>query len=402
MVVDAIPPHVTAYVGGENDLDCCLYALWRDDQLLVLQAPPVLSAHEDPSTFDTASRERSTSDFCFGLEKIAALVHKLDFSRANWAYLTTRTDGSFNVIYKNKPLHPMISPGNLLAPLVEESEIITTKFISCEQRQGLWNGTEVDIMIGWNDQWMKLVEREIEGHRCLRGLDLTFEVLGHVTRDGQVIGIMTESATGRMVEYPDRAAVYDAITKVQSRGLLYSVQESNIMIADGKVRLLSLASIRKMRSGEGSAAEANRFHWDALRKLFEKLFQYPNFMPPPQCIRQQTVKILAPVPPLYKPPATNLATHPLFKIFVFASASSSSARKGTARQPITSRALEHYHTSHAQQHAQRSVTYRRHDMTPYTRHAPRSRHHPPSVGLLLRYPSSDASSETDSCVSLSL
>ncbi len=213
---------------------------------------------------------------------------------------------------------------------------------------------------------------------------------------------MTESATGRMVEYPDRAAVYDAITKVQSRGLLYSVQESNIMIVDGKVRLLSLASIRKIRSGEDSAAEANRFHWDALRKLFEKLFQYPNFMPPPQSIRQQTVKILAPVPPLYKSLATNLGTNPLFKIFVFASASSSPARKGTARQPITSRALEHYHTSHAQQHAQRSVTYRRHDMTPYTRHAPRSRHHPPSVGLLLRYPSSDASSETDSCVSLSL
>lgn len=41
----------------------------------------------------------------------------------------------------------------------------------------------------------------LTGHRLMRGLDLTYEVLGHVTRDEQVIGLMLEPAYGRRIEF---------------------------------------------------------------------------------------------------------------------------------------------------------------------------------------------------------
>ncbi|KAJ8522187.1 hypothetical protein ONZ45_g1214 [Pleurotus djamor] len=365
---DAIAPHVTAYVGGENDVDCCLYALWRDGRMLVIQAAPVLATDEDPTFLSVTDMERLTSEFNYGLEKISLLLPILDFNRSNWAYLVNRDDGSQSIIYKSKPMHRMISAGRTWAPLVDESEIVTTKFLSAEYRQGIWKGMNV-------------------GQRALRGLDLTFDVLGHVTRDGCIVGIMTESVTGRMVEYPDRSIVYDAITKVQSRGLIYSVQESNIMVVDGKVRLLSLSSIRKFTPGD-RFVDVNRFHWDALSRLFDKLFAYPNFMSPLHSLQQRTVKVLAPTPPLSR----HMPCDPLFKIFVFANIPPPSMKKlsSTKKQALSVRSLErhHEHSHHPQS--------RRHSATPYQRHPPHTRNIPSQSRLLLISSDSDTSSETDS------
>lgn len=37
------------------------------------------------------------------------------------------------------------------------------------------------------------------------GLDLTYEVYGHLVRDGRLVGLVLEPAMGRLVEFRDRA-----------------------------------------------------------------------------------------------------------------------------------------------------------------------------------------------------
>lgn len=63
----------------------------------------------------------------------------------------------------------------------------------------------IDIHMGWDDFSLQTMERETIARRYIRGLDLSFEVLGHLTRDGNVIGLVMEASRGRVMEYHDRA-----------------------------------------------------------------------------------------------------------------------------------------------------------------------------------------------------
>lgn len=56
--------------------------------------------------------------------------------------------------------------------------------------------------------WLQLLERETVGRRAMLGLNLSYEVLGHLVQDGNVVGLVLEASKGRMVEYRDRAKVY--------------------------------------------------------------------------------------------------------------------------------------------------------------------------------------------------
>jgi len=44
------------------------------------------------------------------------------------------------------------------------------------------------------------------GYRAVQGLDVTFEVLGHlISKDGTVIGLVSKAAWGRMIKPSDAA-----------------------------------------------------------------------------------------------------------------------------------------------------------------------------------------------------
>ncbi|TFK36585.1 hypothetical protein BDQ12DRAFT_609610, partial [Crucibulum laeve] len=131
----------------------------------------------------------------------------------------------------------------LWAASIDESEIEITTWITCEERQGRWNNQDVDLYIAWNNETSsyKWANGQMRGYRFLQGLDLCYEILGHVIFKGRIIGIMTEPSNGRLVEKQDRTLVYTAISRLEERRLYDSPRPENIMISrDGKIRLLAV------------------------------------------------------------------------------------------------------------------------------------------------------------------
>ncbi|KAJ6578796.1 hypothetical protein DFH09DRAFT_1148338 [Mycena vulgaris] len=295
-------PNVTFYVGSDNDWDGRMFCFERGPHSLVIQTPELVLPGYSVFSRTPEGDRQYMSTFQFDLEKISTMVKTFVFGKTNWAYLICK-DGSYRLRYKEKPIQPIACPP--WATLIPETDLIYTKYINAEDREALWNGRTVDCFVGWNDRWRDFVDCEMRGHRLLKGLDVTFEVLGHILRDGEIVGLVTEHpGDDRRVEYEDRAAVYAAVRKVQSRGLIISLNDSNISIHNRKVRLLGMASVRKFSEFKDPDDAAEIFHWQALSEIFDELRQHPNLLPSLRCLQMDAVPFI-PVPSPEKPLVTD-------------------------------------------------------------------------------------------------
>lgn len=161
--------------------------------------------------------------------------------------------------------------------------------------------------MGWDgdDEQMKTLELSMQGYQYVRGMDLTYEVLGHVMRDGSVIGLMTEPHIGRIMQSCDRALLYDAVSRMERRRLVHMGPTTpNLIIQNGKVRLINLACIRHFNDDqeEDFKATAAIRHWENLEKVFSQMdpstFYYiPNYLRD----RQQKLHLLPAVPSVERP-----------------------------------------------------------------------------------------------------
>ncbi|KAJ7161052.1 hypothetical protein C8R46DRAFT_1106363 [Mycena filopes] len=292
--------NVTLYVGSDNEPDGRLFLFENGGHSLVIQAPELKLPGYTFFNEDIEADEMYRTTHYLDLQKIANLVKDIEFNKTNWCYLITRKDGSHRLRYSERAIRPISCLP--WAPLILEEEIIYTKYLTAEDREGLWNGRVVNCMIGWNDRWRSIVDFSMRGHRLLLGLDVTFEVLGHIVRNGIIVGLMTEHvADDRRVEYCDRAAVYAAVVQVQSKGLIISLNESNIIIHKGKVRLMGMESVRKFSEVEDVDRAVANFHWRTLSAIFEELRQHSNLVVPLlRCFRSDPVPFI-PVPSPEKP-----------------------------------------------------------------------------------------------------
>ncbi|KAJ7456984.1 hypothetical protein FB451DRAFT_1275509 [Mycena latifolia] len=292
--------NITLYVGCDNDWEGRFFCFERGPHALVIQTPELKLPGYTPFRAPDPEGDRLyISAYKFDLEKISTIVNSFVFGKTNWAYLVTRKDGSYRLHYKEKPMRPISCPA--WAPLIPETDLIYTKYITAEDREAIWNGRVVDCFVGWTDRWRDIVDHAMRGHRLLKGLDVTYEVLGHIVRNGEIIGLMTEQAVDdRRVEYKDRAAVYAAVTKVQSRGLIISLNETSISMHRGTVRLLGTQSVRKFSEVKDPEDAADKYHWQTLAAMFDELRQHPNPMPLLRCVQMDVVPFI-PVPSPEKP-----------------------------------------------------------------------------------------------------
>ncbi|ESK80766.1 hypothetical protein Moror_15446, partial [Moniliophthora roreri MCA 2997] len=95
------------------------------------------------------------------------------------------------------------------------------------------------------------LEAIMRGLWLARDADVFFTPLGHLTQDDDIIGFVFEPIHGRMVEYRDRALVYEAFYRLKQLNVAISPLgfpehendsfgfEEQIMIADGKVRFVT-------------------------------------------------------------------------------------------------------------------------------------------------------------------
>jgi hypothetical protein len=271
---DIIPRHATVMVGGGNSHTGRYYVLLKDEQLLVVQATPCYEHFFLSTIFDEATWEYLSREHEYGIEIIQSLLNVVEFGRSNWSYLVNY-GGTYRLIYKDVPVRHLSCP--TWATLVDEGDVQITQWVSGEQRHGLWRGREVDLLVAWGEEYALSIENNTRGHRLLLGLDLTFEVLGHILRDGRVVGLMTEPAYGRLMDFRDRSLVYEAIAKLQKHGILYKEchHAPNIMISDGKVRFLQTVHMRRLPPVE-LAKEAEYWHWKTLEDSFNEIGDRPN------------------------------------------------------------------------------------------------------------------------------
>lgn len=150
----------------------------------------------------------------------------------------------------------------------------------CAVLPGWWNGREVDIYEPVVPSCEKLVEWQSGGHLIMQRMGLkrfTFELLGHLTRDGVVIGNVFEASHGRLVEFSDRAAVYEAVATIQRKNVIYrDISTGEIFITGTGVRFgQGVSSVIFVPDKNKLEEEADWWHWGKLERLFNKLKDAP-------------------------------------------------------------------------------------------------------------------------------
>lgn len=134
-----------------------------------------------------------------------------------------------------------------------------------------------DIVYAWSPTEFTKLDAAMCGYRAAHGLDLTFEVYGHLLdRNGRIIGLVSEAAWGRMVKPSDNALVHWAIAKLEKRGLIYKGCLTNrFVIANNKVRLVELNQIARYyyEDPKKFKQDSKKYHWSQLKQLFQELDQ---------------------------------------------------------------------------------------------------------------------------------
>ncbi|KAJ7756340.1 hypothetical protein B0H16DRAFT_1315140, partial [Mycena metata] len=205
------------------------------------------------------------------------LLPTIEFGATNWGYLVG-SNNNYRIVAKTRQLCVSLLPW---CPLVDERDITITRFLWAEDREGVWNGIEVDVFMVVDTS--VYLENMMAGYRLLieRNLEhLAYPVVGHVVRRGtaEICGLMTEPSYGRMAEYKDKSAVYKAISEIErARLLLTGIYTSNVMITnDGKVHFLanSVCALKRQATDPTvRAKEIEEYHWTRLEILFEELKQ---------------------------------------------------------------------------------------------------------------------------------
>lgn len=296
--------HLTYHLGGGYDSDGSYYPLLRDGKILYLQADPVVSPEYDPEPHVTdsnrAERIRAIDNYDGFLSTIQTLLDEIEFDRGDWAYLLREDDGSFRLAYKNRPA---LLTKNIWAPLIDEKDIAITcnRWSMMDYREGqcyslcgsvwifklsyipkgLWNGREVDVYEPVMPSWASLVDAQSMGHMIMQrqGLkDMTFEILGHLVRDGVLVGNVFEPCHGRLIEFSDRGVVYAAIARLQQSNIIYrALHTKEIFITESGVRFgPGLSSVIFVSDKEELEWKAEYWHWGQLKQIFDELKLAPN------------------------------------------------------------------------------------------------------------------------------
>ncbi|GLB44523.1 hypothetical protein LshimejAT787_1701500 [Lyophyllum shimeji] len=272
-----IPQGVVAYITGAND-KVRRYLLWKNEDLVVIQAPPLPHLAGPPdSEPDTEYNPEIDKMFFYGLEEIQTVIHTIEFGKTNWGYLVHNPARGYEVMQKQKTL-PKVTCGTWTR-LVSRREITFTRFWDIGGWNGYWKGQEVDVFMAYDAYSIDTLDREMWGYLALQGLDLTYEALGHVVEDdGTIVGLMFKPTVGRLLEYRDRALAYNALARIQARGLVFcGAQEyTNFTVMHGKIRITNLASIWYFPDEKRRNEEADIRHWQTLERWFPVLKYVPE------------------------------------------------------------------------------------------------------------------------------
>ena len=111
--------------------------LLRDGKILFVQAQPIpFLANHGPIEMNKAYNSLLTS--------IQILLDDIEFGRGDWMYLLRDEDGGERLVYKRKPL---VISNFIWAPLIDETEIETTRWGIYGTREGRSTSTKLVIYL---------------------------------------------------------------------------------------------------------------------------------------------------------------------------------------------------------------------------------------------------------------
>jgi hypothetical protein len=184
--------------------------VWKDSQMMIIQRQPLpLDIRWRP---EQAKMVATYNKDTLGI--IQSLVDHSKFGSMNWGYLVSSPKGNHRIVYRNRRLPPVAC--RTWAPLVDESEIDITHWIWFGAQFAMWRGREVEVRMAWIDPGIDQVKWEMRMREPLVGLDVSNEVLAHIVRDGEVVGLLLERTEGRHANWGDRALIYAAVARMQA------------------------------------------------------------------------------------------------------------------------------------------------------------------------------------------
>ncbi|TRM55555.1 hypothetical protein BD626DRAFT_636986 [Schizophyllum amplum] len=267
-----VSPHVPVLVETLCGSNVTLYGLRMFGHVVIVQADglPAYAQYQRPDDMGCVSHDTTFQDLLDSqkerlqdIEIIQTQLKVIKWQACPWMYLQ-RKGRRLIEPPRNRKMYSVAYPA--WATLIEEEDIVLTKVIDLYHRQGIWKGTPVEFIRGWNDDYLRHIEQGMRAYRQLKrnDLDFSFEILGHVVNDGKIVGYVTEQMTGRMVEYCDRAIVYSAVARLHSAGLTYtSFCDTGLMVCDGQVKFLNLAGVRPVTDEHDM-----KLDWEQVEDLF--------------------------------------------------------------------------------------------------------------------------------------
>ncbi|KDQ55960.1 hypothetical protein JAAARDRAFT_195205 [Jaapia argillacea MUCL 33604] len=210
--------------------------------------------------------------FVCELDDLLPLIKDIEFGRSNWVHFIRDSRGGHRLIYRNVVVRANCP---IWVPLVEEAELRVTRWLTLTMFEGLWNGREVEVSIAREEEFsVKRIEWETQSHYHLRHLDIGIKFLGHITRDGNVVGYMTEVRVGRELMYSDMAATFELMNKALENGVLYKwPHPQGFLVMDRGIVFVDMgAGVFPCRQEEWeSRAEELNEAWGAVEDIFENL-----------------------------------------------------------------------------------------------------------------------------------
>ncbi|KAF9221735.1 hypothetical protein BS17DRAFT_757107 [Gyrodon lividus] len=271
--------NLTLYVTGQNNIEKGrFYMLWRDGNFIVIQAEPYCRpgiTYDPAMPFSYYVEEYRA--FNYLQEVIQTMLDTIVFdSENNWAHLVRQKDNTYRLVYtKKRSVHNC--PIWTKAMDLEDIEVVT-RIVDGLYWEGIYNGQEVDLYIGWEDVWGSYITCESRGQKLIQSLGLghySFELLAHVSKNGMIIGLMMEAYIGRGITLADRPAVFEAVADIQRHGVLLRFSRSDIIITKQGVRFASMSPAKKYQDQDALAEVAESAHWKTLADIFDHIDDDP-------------------------------------------------------------------------------------------------------------------------------
>ncbi|RGP75760.1 alpha-galactosidase a [Fusarium sporotrichioides] len=208
-----------------------------------------------PGTFDSETLK----------SPIQFLPRLPDSERWTFAHISRdKTSGDLNTFISSRERPPIRNQWH--HTLVDYHDLETGEWLyertfEVVSHSGILPGGNMVAKIARSESEMPLNKRETRAYQLLKDSRLTLRFLGHIHKNGRIIGFLIEKLEGRCASSDDLAICKAALERVHGLGLLHgNVNRYNFLITDQGVKLLNFELSEEITCSRSMYDEVTRFY----------------------------------------------------------------------------------------------------------------------------------------------